>query len=149
MRSECINQAACLTSKDRPHTSKSAAMRLEDPGPPLSQRPHGSLLSPALAVRDPFCFSKAQKNSVLLGWSGLSTGMFPAKLRATGKVTLGNCSVTSKSVGVMSMHVQREMFGGRYSDYTHISAIRDLKHLKVYRDSREETNSVALVGSAQ
>lgn len=50
-----------LTPKRRPYM-------LDDPGPPLSHIPHGSVLVPlASAVSEPFSFSNAQKNSVSLG----------------------------------------------------------------------------------
>lgn len=78
---------------------RSLAPRETGAYPPFSQIPQGtSERSFAPAVREPFSCSHAQKNSVLLGWSGLFTGMFPAKLRDGDQVTLGNESVTSKSV---------------------------------------------------
>ena len=66
--------------------------------PPLSQIPHGTpARSFAAAVREPSVFSHAQKKSVLLGWPGRSTGMFPAKLRDSDQETPGKGSVTWKS----------------------------------------------------
>ena len=50
------------------------------------------------AVSEPYSFSNAQKKSVSFGWPGLSTAMFPAQLRGSGKVTFGRGFVTSKSV---------------------------------------------------
>jgi hypothetical protein len=73
---------------------------LEEPGPPLSQIIQGSLEEPGGPVRPPWSFSKAQKNSVLLGWFSLFTGTFPAKLRAMGWVTLGSGLVTTSGANV-------------------------------------------------
>lgn len=68
--------------------------------PPLSQMPHGSV--ELFDVREPFCFSHAQKNSVSLGCPGRSTGMLPAQLRPNGNVIFGNGCVTWKSA--MQIH---------------------------------------------
>ena len=66
--------------------------------PPCNQMIQGSrLVSFAGTVREPFCFSNAQKNRVLLGCPARLTGIFPAKLRVKGTVTLGRASLTSKS----------------------------------------------------
>lgn len=65
--------------------------------PPLSQIPHGSSLSLAFAVKEPFVASNPQKKSVLFGWPSRCTPMLPAKLRPSGHVTFGKGSVTSKS----------------------------------------------------
>ena len=67
--------------------------------PPFSQIPHGSLLSVAFVVSDPFVDSNAQKKSVLLGCPSRCTPILPAKLRVSGHVTFGKGSVTSKSAG--------------------------------------------------
>jgi hypothetical protein len=68
----------------------------KSPHPPFSQIAHGSLLlSPAFATRDPFSRSAAQKNKVLFGAPGRSTGMLPAHVRPMGNETLGNVAVTS------------------------------------------------------
>lgn len=72
---------------------------LLDPGPPLSQISQGSsLLSFAFAVSEPFCFSNPQKKRVSLGCPERLVPILPAKLRGSFSVTLGNGSVTSKSV---------------------------------------------------
>lgn len=66
--------------------------------PPFNHMAHGtSERSSAAAVRDPFCVSNAQKKSVSLAWFSRFTATFPAKLRGTGKVTLGSESLTRKS----------------------------------------------------
>lgn len=67
--------------------------------PPCSQMIQGSsLLLFAGAVKEPFCFSNAQKNNVSFGCPARLTGMLPAKLLVKGTVTFGKESLTSKSV---------------------------------------------------
>ena len=67
--------------------------------PPFSHIAHGAKeFSSAPAVNDPLLLSKAQKKRVALGWLGLFTGRFPAKLWGRSKETFGNESFTSKSV---------------------------------------------------
>lgn len=77
--------------------SHGAGSRAPNAHPPFSQIPHGSLLSPAFAVKEPFVDSNAQKKSVLFGCPSRCTPMLPAKLRPNGHVTFGKGSVTSKS----------------------------------------------------
>jgi hypothetical protein len=72
-----------------------ALSRSESTYPPFSHMPHGSLSrSPALAVRDPFSRSNAQKKSVSFGNPGRSTAMFPAQFLPRSNVTLGSACVT-------------------------------------------------------
>ena len=86
-----------LVCKSRSKFHNQEGQMNNGPYPPFNQMPHGSVLDPASAVKESFCVSQAQKNSVSLGWSGRSTGMFPAQLRPTGNVRLGSDCVTWKS----------------------------------------------------
>ena len=93
--------------------------------PPCNQMIQGSRLIPfAGTVKDPFCFSNAQKNRVSLGCPARLTGIFPAKLRAKGTVTLGRASLTSKSNKIDGDRRKFNM-AARVLSYTYNPATRD------------------------
>ena len=93
--------------------------------PPCNQMIQGSrLVSFAGTVRDPFCFSNAQKNRVSLGCPARLTGMLPAKLRVKGTVTLGRASFTSKSSKI-DEDTRKFHMTARVLRYAHNPATRD------------------------